>query len=153
MKYIEAPEQYKGIQPSVFLAGGITSCDNWQRRMTDLLGDTDMVVLNPRRERFDVDDPDAVRDQIAWEFEHLRRATVRLFWFPSQTLCPITLFELGTWSGPGKPLLVGLDREYQRRTDVEIQLSLARRDVRVAYSLDELAEQLKQCMAKEENWK
>jgi len=151
MKYIEAPKQYKGVQPSVFLAGGIPGCDNWQRRMVELLDDTDLVVLNPRRDSFPGDNPGAMRDQIVWEFEHMRRATVRLFWFPSQTLCPITLFELGAWSRLGEPLLVGTDPEYRRRSDVEIQLALARPDVRIVHSLEELAEQLKLCMAQEEN--
>ena len=144
MRYIEAPQQYAGTQPSVFLAGGISDCDNWQGRMVELLSDTDMVVLNPRRERFPMDDPDAARGQIAWEFEHLRRATLRLFWFPPQTLCPITLFELGAWSGPEMPLLVGVAPEYRRRQDVEIQLSLARPDVRVACSLEDLAAQVRE---------
>jgi Nucleoside 2-deoxyribosyltransferase like len=142
MLYIEAPTEYAGAGPSLFLAGGITGCGNWQRDFADALGGTDLVVLNPRRERFPIDDPTAAEQQIRWEFRHLRRATARLFWFPSATLCPIALFELGAWSRGGEPLFVGVDPAYARRTDVEVQMRLARPDVNVVYSLRDLTKQV-----------
>jgi hypothetical protein len=142
MLYIEAPTEYAGAGPSLFLAGGITDCGNWQRDFADALRGTDLVVLNPRRERFPTDDPTAAEQQIRWEFRHLRRATARLFWFPSATLCPIALFELGAWSRGGEPLFVGVDPAYARRTDVEVQMRLARPDVNVVYSLRDLTKQV-----------
>ena len=145
MKYVEAPDEYEpdGV-PSVFLAGGISDCDAWQWRMADMLAPLDLVVLNPRRRHFPIDDPSAAEGQIRWEFRHLRRATARLFWFPSATLCPITLYELGASSVAPGPLFVGVDPAYARRRDVEIQTKLVRPDVRIVYSPDELAEQVKQ---------
>ena len=142
MLYVEAPTEYTGAAPSVFLAGGITGCGTWQRDLAHALRDTDLVVLNPRRERFPIDDPGAAEGQIRWEFDHLRRATARLFWFPSATLCPIALFELGAWSRGREPLLVGVDPPYARRADVETQLRLARPDVKVVYSTCDLAAQV-----------
>jgi len=142
MRYFEAPTEYAGADPSVFLAGGITGCGDWQREMADLLARSDLVVLNPRRRNFPIDDPAAAEEQIRWEFRHLRRASARLFWFPSATHCPIALFELGAWSMRAGPLFVGVDPDYARRADVEIQTKLARPDVRVVYSIRELAGQV-----------
>jgi len=140
MTYIEAPEEFEpaGV-PSLFLAGGISDCDGWQWRLAEMLSPLDLVVLNPRRKHFPMDHPSAAEGQICWEFRHLRRATARLFWFPSATLCPIALYELGAWSAAPGPLFVGVDPAYARRHDVEIQTKLVRPDVRVRYSIEELA--------------
>ncbi len=140
MRYIEALAVYTPAadERSIFLAGGISGCHNWQQDMVTLLSGTPLVVLNPRRENFPIDDPAAATAQIRWEFDHLRLADAIAFWFPCETLCPITLYELGAWAMTSKPLFVGVHPDYQRRVDVEIQLSLARPDVRVAFSLDDL---------------
>ena len=140
--YVEAPTEYAGRDESVFLAGGITGTRNWQREVRDMLRDTDLVVLNPRRGHFPMDDPGAAEAQVRWEFRHLRGATARLFWFPPATLCPIALFELGAWSRGNEPLFVGADPDYARRADVEIQMRLARPDVAVVCSTDDLAKQV-----------
>ena len=65
MKYIEAPNVYEsgdeedfvyqvGDGHSIFLAGGICDCPDWQSRMVELLTPTDMVVINPRRKDFPI---------------------------------------------------------------------------------------------------
>ena len=79
--------------------------------------------------------------QIEWEHRHLHRADALLFWFPCETLCPIALYELGAWSMTGKPLCVGTHPDYPRRLDVEVQTRLARPDIRVVSSLEDLAGQ------------
>src|SRR4051794_13020942 len=112
MRYIEAPTEYAGTGASVFLAGGITGCGDWQRELAELLAKSDLVVLNPRRRNFPIEDPTAAEQQIRWEFRQIRRATARLFWFPPPTLCPIALYELGAWSTRPDPLFVGVDRAY-----------------------------------------
>jgi hypothetical protein len=143
MTYVEAPTEYAGgDRPSVFLAGGISGTGNWQQDVVALLADTDLVVLNPRRRKFPVDDPSAAEGQIRWEFRHLRRATARAFWFPSATLCPIALYELGAWSAVPGPLFIGVDPAYARRADVEIQTRLVRPEVAVVYSVEALAAQV-----------
>ena len=153
MTYVEAPTEYAGgdrHRPSVFLAGGISGAGNWQQDLVALLKDTDLVVLNPRRRNFPIDDPSAAEGQIRWEFRHLRRATARAFWFPSATLCPIALYELGAWSMAPGELFVGVDPAYGRRADVEIQTRLVRPEVTVVYSVEELANQLLQRFATSE---
>ena len=143
MIYIEAVEQLGPIRgKSVFLAGGITGCPGWQQEMRSLLQDTDLVLLNPRRAHFPIGDPSAAKEQIAWEWNHLRHANGILFWFPCETLCPITLYELGAWSMTSKPIFVGVHPDYKRRQDVEIQTQLSRPNVVITYSLEDLARQV-----------
>ena len=143
MIYIEAPtEQFPITGKSIFLAGGITNCPDWQQEMRELLADTDLVLLNPRRKDFPIGNPDAAHQQIMWEHHALRFANRILFWFPKETLCPIVLYELGAWSMMPKPIFVGVHPEYQRRQDVEIQTELVRPDVQVVYSLKALAEKV-----------
>lgn len=142
MRYIEAPDSYDGSGKSIFLAGGITGCIDWQAEMAGKLSQSALTLLNPRRVNFPIDDPSAAQAQIKWEHEHLRKASAILFWFPCETLCPITLYELGAWSMAAKPLFVGMHPEYQRRQDVEIQTGFARPDVKIVYSIEALAGQV-----------
>ncbi|MEW6210443.1 MAG: nucleoside 2-deoxyribosyltransferase domain-containing protein [Acidobacteriota bacterium] len=141
MRYIECPDErpLSGGERGLFLAGGITDCPDWQSRMVDELSATRWTLLNPRRKSFAIDDPVAAEFQIRWEHARLREASDILFWFPQEAICPIALYELGAWSMTAKPLFVGVHPLYPRRRDVEIQTALARPDVRIVYSLDELA--------------
>lgn len=148
MIYIEAPNEYAGDGPSLFLAGGISGCEIWQKDVVERLHDLPLTLLNPRRRDFPMHRPKAAEEQIRWEYEHLRRATMRLFWFPPQTLCPIALYELGGAALRTGPLFVGADRGYQRRRDVEIQLTLARPEVRVVDSLEQLCTQVRDQVAR-----
>jgi len=139
--YVEAPEIYcpDGRQ-SIFLAGGIMGQPNWQKELSQiLLKATDLAVLNPRRQDFQIDNKKESRNQIRWEFEHFRKTNAICFWFPPATLCPITLFELGAWLSSNKVLFIGVDIDYKRRRDVEIQVELARPDLQVFHSLESLS--------------
>jgi hypothetical protein len=142
MKYIEASNTYNGPEKSLFLAGGISGCPDWQADVVRMLAETNLVLLNPRRKDFPMDDPSQADFQIKWEHAHLRKASAVLFWFPCETLCPITLYELGAWSMTEKPLFVGIHPNYARRQDVEVQTQLARPEIGIAYSLQELAGQV-----------
>ena len=146
MRYIEAPNSYddENTANSIFLAGGITGCPNWQKEMRGLLSETNLLLLNPRRDDFPIGDPDAASIQITWEYNALRAAAAILFWFPCETICPIVLYELGAWSMTDKLMFVGVHPGYQRRQDVEIQTKLARPDIHITTSLNSLAGQVKQ---------
>lgn len=134
--YVEAPHEYNGDAPSLFLAGGITDCPDWQAEARRLLADAPIAVLNPRRATFPIDDPSAAASQISWEFRHLRKADLVLFWFPaSSALQPISLYELGAHAAAGKPIAVGADPGYPRRADVVLQLGHIRPEVTVVDSL------------------
>ncbi len=143
MKILTAPEEKEISSPSLFLAGGISNCGDWQSEMIALLADTDFTLINPRRESFDTGDPTVTGVQIAWEYRQLRRASAVLFWFPPETLCPITLFELGGALERGAPVFVGYHPAYARREDVRVQVALRRPEVSVAPSLATLSEQVK----------
>jgi hypothetical protein len=138
MRIVEAPQDYAGDGPALFLAGGITGCPDWQDDFSKLLADTDLTLLNPRRRSYPIFSALA-EEQIIWEFRHLRQANAIVFWFPHETLCPIALYELGAWSMTRKPLFVGAHPEYPRRCDVVIQTRLARPEVTVTDSLACLA--------------
>ena len=137
MIYIEALET---VGKSIFLAGGITNCPDWQQEMRSLLQDTDLILFNPRRAHFPIDDPGAAQEQIEWEHDHLKAADAILFWFPCETLCPIVLYELGAWSMTNKLIFVGVHPDYKRRQDVEIQTYLTRPKVDICYTLEDLAD-------------
>ena len=148
MIHIQCPKEWDGHNPeggrSLFLGGGISGTKLWQPELLDLLADTNLVILNPRREVYPKWDDVTAREQIKWEFTHLKMCGMRMFWFPPETLCPITLFELGKWCEQWEPLFVGCDPEYKRKSDVEIQLELARpNDCKVSESLEGLASRIK----------
>ena len=149
MRLVTAPEKYVGrSERRVFLAGGITGAPEWQAEMANMLAETDLVVFNPRRQGFDVRTKDINLEQIEWEFRHLRMADGILFWFPYPAQCMISLYELGVWSERSKfvdrKLFIGVDPRYIRREDVEIQMSLSRPDLKIVYSLVDLASQVRE---------
>ncbi|MDF1664849.1 MAG: nucleoside 2-deoxyribosyltransferase domain-containing protein [Planctomycetota bacterium] len=146
MNVIYAPEKANYDAPSVFLAGGISNCPRWhdiiltRLREQSLESDASWTILNPRRDAFPANESQAAREQIEWEFEALKNADLIQFWFPKETLCPITLFELGRWIASEKAVIVGTDPYYQRRFDVEVQCELARPGMTIHSSLDKLAD-------------
>jgi len=147
MIYVEALNEPKsdGME-AMFLAGGITNCPDWQQVIVSLLKDTQLTLLNPRKANFPIGEPGAALERITWEHKMLRVADAILFWFPCETVCPIVLYELGAWSMTDKPIFVGVHPDYGRRQDVEIQTGLVRPEVEVVYSLEALAEQVKEIL-------
>ena len=150
-RYIEAPESFKlnydteneryiidDDNKSIFLAGGITGCPDWQKEMAERLSDAPLTILNPRRKNFPIDDPTAAFGQIAWEHNALKVADFILFWFCKATLCPIVLYELGAWSMTHKPIFIGIEPGYKREYDVRIQTRLAKPHTPIVNNLDDL---------------
>jgi len=149
MRYIEAPTEYERDRregPVLFLAGGITDTENWQIRIMNLLAEAELVLLNPRRRSFPAGDPNAEVAQIGWEYRHMQRADAVAFWFPGETLCPIALYELGMQIGDGRSLFVGTHPDYQRRRDLDVQLRLARPEVRIVHTVEALAAQVRNAL-------
>lgn len=138
MQYIEAVSDEKPKFKSIFLAGGITGCRDWQKdlRASISQADLDVTVVNPRREDFPIDDPSAAKEQIKWEHERLNVADMISFWFDPGTLCPITLFEYGgaLERSITSDLIVtcGVAPKYERKQDVEIQTDLINDKVKVS---------------------
>lgn len=149
--------------PSLFLAGGISGCSDWQADLIDRLKvqmsdqqanygfQENVVIYNPRRADFPIHDPDAAKDQIEWEYEYLQKASAILFWFAPETFNPIVLYELGFYLGkhyaasekfPQKPLFIGVHPEYARKNDVIIQTKLSGHKGKVALTFHDLTEQV-----------
>lgn len=144
--YYEAPRYYHpqpADPPAVFLAGGITGVKAWHARATEVLhaAATPVVVLNPNRVVFPIDDPNSAWEQVSWEQHHLHvPGVLTVFWFPASdravTTQPIAMFELGQALGEGRRLVVGADPDYPRVADVRMLSQLARPGTVVHSSLD-----------------
>jgi len=85
--------------------------------------------------------------QILWEYDHLRKADAILFWFCAESVCPITLYQLGSWTQiskeTGTKIFVGCHPEYTRLDDVIVQTELAlSTTIKVARSLQGLVSQI-----------
>jgi len=144
MRILTSPEEYLpfNIPPPklfVFLAGGISNTTDWQQEFLNQLacgtGDS-LTIFNPRRRVWDKDDKSICRAQIEWEFRYLEAADVVIFWFSPDTVCPITLYELGVCAARGQHIIVGCHHDYTRKFDVENQLQLLRPEVHVRTCLD-----------------
>ncbi len=119
IQVIAAPSVEKPLCPSVFLAGGITKCQDWQNEVIKILQNKDdeddnfmpysgesftymplspynMTIFNPRQEHFDITDSKASYKQILWEFERLECADIFSMYFcESESDQPICMYELG----------------------------------------------------------
>lgn len=148
MRYIECPDSLEPSYPAshnrLFLAGGISNCGDWQTEMKNLLvAQENLIVINPRRLNFDrskISDG----EQIGWERRHLNYSNLISFWFPKETVCPITLFEFGYWLGiverslSSKKIFVGAEENYSRRNDLIEQIKLSNRDNIIAPMSDSI---------------
>ena len=146
-EYVEAPNytEYlgEGIN-SLFLAGGITGCWDWQATLFDKIRFIPkLTVYNPRRTNYPIDDIESIRAQIKWEFYYLKMCDAVSFWFASETVQPITLLEFGRWTGLRKKIFVGCHPDYLRKQDLEIQLELVDNEVTIHSTLDSLATEVK----------
>ncbi|MEU4674619.1 nucleoside 2-deoxyribosyltransferase domain-containing protein [Amycolatopsis sp. NPDC023774] len=129
----------------MFLAGGITAIDEpWHQHavQTLLTAPIPLVVFNPNRIEFPIDDPDAAFSQVSWEQHHLRAADLTLFWFPrsdaARTTQPIAMFELGQAMAEGRRIVVGTDPCYPREPDVHLLCQLNRPGMPVWSTLDDV---------------
>lgn len=146
---IKCPEVYTPFQgdTKIFAGGGITGCPNWQNYLVNKIHtfsvkSDSLRIFNPRRNDFNILDTDETKKQILWEHNHLELSDAIIFWFPKDTLCPITLFELGKYAKSDKHLFVGCDPEYARRVDVIEQLALIRPGIVVANNLDSIIHEI-----------
>lgn len=119
IQVITAPSVEKQLCPSVFLAGGITKCRNWQEEVIKILQSKDdeesefsyyvgesfiympispynMTIFNPRQKHFDITDQSASYKQILWEFKRLECMDIFSMYFcESESDQPICMYELG----------------------------------------------------------
>lgn len=146
MKYIEAPMKESIIWPSLFVAGGISNCPDWQKEFIEYFKDTSFNIINPRRYNFDLQDTDVEREQIIWEHEYLEISDHISFWFPKETLCPITLYELWKYANSAKSISIWVEKWYQRKRDIRIQMELLRPNLEIHYDLYSLSQEVRKTL-------
>jgi len=126
---------------SLFLGGGITNCPDWQSEIATKLQERcpSLVLVNPRRTTpMDIKDKNLSPVQIEWEYRRLREMSAIMFYFPKETLCPITLYELGSWmilsQQTNTKLFIQCHPEYARVMDVQVQVKLVNINIEVVVS-------------------
>jgi hypothetical protein len=100
------------------------------------LKDYNVTIYNPRRNNFDINNPKVSEEQIKWEHKYLHESNILVFYFAQETLCPITLFELGAalerniYTTIKQDIIVYCEPEYSRKFDVELQIKLAMKNAK-----------------------
>lgn len=131
---ITAPDKSEAEFVSVFLAGGITNCENWQDKVIKELEFEDVTIFNPRQIAFDITDKIATVKQITWEYERLEKMDIFSIYFcGGESDQPICMYELGRnilrmqnrfpndWQ---RRIVVSVESDYKRKEDVLVQLEL-----------------------------
>lgn len=128
---------------SLFIAGGITGCSNWQEELIYELKELPIIIYNPRRDDFDVKNKSESIRQIEWEHRKLMDSDVVSIWFAEETIQPIVLFELGKMLGLGKKIIVGVDKHYVRKDDVIIQVALMNYGVQINKNWEDFVKEIR----------
>lgn len=147
---VTAPEEYKKQKGDilVFLAGGITGCENWQQVVIKyligeepklMISDRRLVLFNPRRENFPAHDKNAHAQQVAWERRYIDMSDIFSMYFCSgESDQPVCMFELGRrlgyiecWCSARdlplytEELIITAEDGYKRRDEVLHQCGLS----------------------------
>lgn len=111
---------------AVFLAGSIDmgSAEDWQASIATALQDTDLTLLNPRRDHWDSaweqrSSNPQFREQVEWELDAQEQAALIAMYFAPTSQAPISLLELGLFAASGK-LVVCCPDGYWRKGNVEV---------------------------------
>ncbi len=144
MKIIKPPNSLSNIKNSVFLAGSIEQdkAENWQKYIEIKLNNTDITILNPRRDSWNanweqnIENPE-FNQQVNWELESLEKADLILMYFAPNTKSPISLLELGLFAKSGK-MIVCCPKGFWRKGNVDIVCQ--RYNIMQVEKLDELVE-------------
>ena len=144
MQLIKPPSPLQDLDFSraVFLAGSIDmgSAEDWQACIATALQDTDLTLLNPRRDHWDssweqrLSNPQ-FREQVEWELDAQEQAAMIAMYFAPSSQAPISLLELGLFADSGK-LVVCCPDGYWRKGNVEVVCD--RYNIPLAASLDDL---------------
>lgn len=141
---VDLPISTQRVNPrTLYLAGGITGCPDWQAEISNLLNNSTVKIVNPRRSDFVKGTAAQYINTVRENRFELEACEATVMWFPKEKLTPIALLELGSLLASNKPIFIGVEQGYTRRQDVEIQTALERPEIEIAYSLKELADQVK----------
>ena len=79
---------------------------------------------------------DIAKEQITWEHRNLQLARVVMFYFVKGPGI-ITPLELGKELGRGSPIVLGIDKSFDRPFDIETQAHLEQPELPIYHTLDE----------------
>lgn len=158
MKVVYAPNYHFPVthEKTLYLAGGVAGCPDWQAEVIKALEKTSLTIFNPRRQTLLANMPELVQSQREWEFGNITATRAVMFWFPKESLCPTTNFELGIivaqqlWDFDTAPAYVGIHPEHPRRSDILAQLTMTAPRLVVADSVKGVVQQVKNALKKGE---
>jgi len=144
MKVIKPPNSLSNINKSVFLAGSIEQdkAENWQKNIETQLYNTDITILNPRRDSWNASWQQNIENaeftqQVNWELEALEKTDLILMYFAPKTKSPISLLELGLFA-KSKKMIVCCPTGFWRKGNVDIVCQ--RYNIPQVEKIDELVE-------------
>jgi len=128
------------LRPDIFIAGPISGAEDWQKQAEKLLEnierDEELITANPRRPEGIPRVGDIAKEQITWEHRNLQLARVVMFYFVKGSGI-ITPLELGKELGRGSPIVLGIDKSFDRPFDIETQALLEQPELPIYRTLDE----------------
>ena len=105
------------------------TAEKWQDRVVKMLNDTNVIILNPRRDDWDwtweqsINNP-KFKEQVEWELDNILHSDIVLVYFDKNAKSPITLLELGLISeqelGYIKDVIVVCPEGFWRKGNVDI---------------------------------
>ena len=128
------------LRPDIFVAGPISGAEDWQKQAEKLLEnierDEELIIANPRRPEGIPRVGDIAKEQITWEHRNLQLARVVMFYVVKGS-GSITPLELGKELGRGSPIVLGIDKSFDRPFDIETQAHLEQPELPIYRTLDE----------------
>ena len=118
-------------QESVFLAGAIDNgtARDWRSELMEYFDGDDryngLVFYNPLADNWDPNLQMSItcerfEQQVNWELDMLRNAFLVVFFFPAESVAPISLFELGFVCDEPDRVMVVAEEGYWRRGNLEV---------------------------------
>lgn len=127
----------------LFLIGNIYDCEDWQSYVIKELINIPNLTIYSNRVKNKIEDKKTREQYLVWEFNHLREADLIIFWFSGGFSVIDIFYELGMHgNSTDTPIMIGIDPKYERKQDVIIQTSLARPEVPIFNSMQDMIEDI-----------
>lgn len=105
MELYKAPEEYpEDDKFTIFLGGSIEmdKAELWQDDLSERLKHIDIRILNPRRDFFDKDQEQTIKnpyfkEQVDWELDGLNRSDLIVMYLQPGTSSPVSMLEIGLY--------------------------------------------------------
>ena len=132
----------------LFLGGAIDmgKAEDWQRRLVKDLELHDVVLLNPRRNDFQVDavqskDNPYFREQVEWELRMQEQSDLCVYYIPAGTMSRITLLEIGLFC-KDQPHVICCPEGFDRKGNIDVTSEYF--DFNLVHSYEEMVKYIKE---------